>query len=153
MAGRPARIGGRTPPAGLRSSAMTSSNDPWTWHATWELYLHAERLSRPFALRRADQARPVWEPPIDVFESQEGYHVVVALPGVDAGDVEVGLSGQALVVVGQRTRPRACAHLKVRRLEIPHGRFERRIELPPGRYRLASREMVDGCLVVAFERM
>jgi hypothetical protein len=40
----------------------------------------------------------------------------------------------------------------VRRLEIPHGRFERRIELPVGSYALDSKEVADGCLVVQLTR-
>ena len=132
---------------------MTGRKESWTWHRAWELFAHAERLSRPFALRHPAQARPVWEPPIDVFEAPGGFRVIVALPGVEAHSVEIALSGSDLVVVGERSRPQVCAHLKVLRLEIPHGRFERRLELPPGTYRLESREMVDGCLVVSFARI
>ena len=40
----------------------------------------------------------------------------------------------------------------IRRLEIPYGRFERRIELPPGLYELEAHEYVDGCLCIALAR-
>ena len=60
---------------------------------------------------------------------------------------------QALVIGGQRSRPEACADLAVRRLEIPHGRFERSVELPPGTYRMESRDVRDACLVVQLTRV
>jgi HSP20 family protein len=34
------------------------------------------------------------------------------------------------------------------RLEIPYGRFERRIALPGGRYELLERSYTNGCLVL-----
>ncbi len=127
--------------------------DPLTWRQSWELLDHAERLSRTFFLRRASAARPVWEPPVDVFESESAVWIVVALPGVDPTRVELSIDGKSLVVAGEGTRPRACAHLEVKRLEIPHGRFERRVELSEGRYRMDSSEVVDGCLVVQLSRL
>jgi HSP20 family molecular chaperone IbpA len=39
------------------------------------------------------------------------------------------------------------------RLEIPYGRFERRIPLPTGRYQLADRRLENGCLVLALRRL
>ena len=131
----------------------TRKSEAWTWQRAWELLDRAERLNRTFFLRRVSASRPVWEPPVDVFESQAQFLVVVALPGVQAERVELAVSGNQLVVAGERSRPQVCEHLTVRRMEIPHGRFERRIELPPGRYQLASRELVDGCLVVALDRL
>ena len=70
----------------------------------------------------------------------------VALPGVRPGSVEVRTDGVA------PARHRRCGAWTLRagdtihRLEIPHGRFERRIDLPRGRYELAARDLVDGCL-------
>ena len=128
-------------------------SESWSWQQSWELLDHAERLNRTFFLRRASAARPVWEPPVDVFQSEHALWIVVALPGVDAQRIELSLEGRDLVVAGERSRPSVCAHLAVRRLEIPHGRFERRVELPEGSYRMDSREMVDGCLVVQLTRL
>jgi HSP20 family protein len=41
----------------------------------------------------------------------------------------------------------------IHRLEIPYGRFERRIELPPGRYDAVRRELIDGCLTLALRKL
>lgn len=127
--------------------------ESWSWRQSWEQLDQAERLSRTFFLRRAATAHPVWEPPVDVFESEATVWVVVALPGVGLSGVELTVEAQHLVVAGTRSRPQACVNLAVRRMEIPHGRFERRVDLPVGSYRMASRDLLDGCLVVKLDRV
>lgn len=99
------------------------------------------------------QQRPTWEPPVDLFETEAGYRLVVALPGVRADQLEVLLDGRTLVVVGERSVPldNASAAL-VHRLELPYGRFERRIELPPGALTIGRRELVDGCLLLTLHK-
>jgi HSP20 family molecular chaperone IbpA len=41
----------------------------------------------------------------------------------------------------------------IHRLELPYGRFERRIELPPGRYEVVQRELIDGCLTLSLRKL
>jgi hypothetical protein len=41
----------------------------------------------------------------------------------------------------------------IRRLEIPHGRFERRIGLPPGSYELRRRDLRLGCLTITLRKL
>jgi HSP20 family molecular chaperone IbpA len=41
----------------------------------------------------------------------------------------------------------------VRRLEIPYGRFERRIPLPPGQLEISAHEFTNGCLVLRLARV
>jgi len=41
----------------------------------------------------------------------------------------------------------------VRRLEIPYGYFERRVQLPDVRVEAATREVVDGCLILKLRKM
>jgi HSP20 family protein len=40
----------------------------------------------------------------------------------------------------------------IHRLELPQGRFERRVKLPRGRYSGISRSASDGCLIIALEK-
>jgi hypothetical protein len=40
----------------------------------------------------------------------------------------------------------------LKRLEIPYGRFERRIELPPGHYEIEQRDLEYGCLRLILRR-
>jgi HSP20 family molecular chaperone IbpA len=70
---------------------------------------------------------------------------------VPASALEVSTDGVSLRVVGMR-RHGASAGETIHRLEIPYGRFERRIALPPGRFEVASRDLVDGCLVLSLRR-
>ncbi len=128
-----------------------STQDPetWMWERARALLEQADRLQRGFCLPgRPGTTRPSWEPPVDVFETATELWVLVALPGVEPERVEVELTATHLVVSGERALPRAFRSAAVHRLEIPHGRFERRVGLPPGRYTRTQTEIVHGCLFV-----
>jgi len=106
----------------------------------------AERLQRQFFQPGAvARAMPSWEPPADVFESEQEIDVLVALPGVARERIEVRLSPGLLVVVGERDMPRSQG-ATIRRLEIPYGRFERRIALPGLRLELVRQTLRRGCV-------
>ena len=107
----------------------------------------AERLHRQvFRVSGAAGQRPAWEPPIDIFETDREVLIVVALPGVDPGQVEIVVDSEALVIRGERRVAVAGKAPMIRRLEIPRGRFERRIELPALRLDIVRKEMRHGCL-------
>ena len=95
-------------------------------------------------------AGPVWEPPVDVFEREGEVAIWVAMPGVGPETVDVHLEGRILRVRGRRHLP--ADRVRIRRLEIPHGWFERRLELPVYGYWLAGCEMTDGCLQLTLRR-
>lgn len=125
----------------------------WMWEEALRVLDRAERRHRRlFALLGADAPRPAWEPPADVFETDDGIWIVVALPGVAPGQVRLQVEGQELVIQAERLLPARLDCVRVRRLEIPHGSFERRIELPPGRYALREQRMADGCLQLHLTR-
>ena len=113
------------------------------------------------ALARADRLhrevfRPVpagWEPPVDLLETDDSLVIVAALPGVQAPDVELVIGAGELAIVGQRRQPAGLRAARVHRMELPHGRFERRILLPPGTYELSGRDLRDGCLVVTLRKL
>ena len=50
-----------------------------------------------------------------------------------------------LVISGHRVLPVELRNARIHRLELPQGRFERRIALPTGRYAV-SRFAVNGCV-------
>jgi len=106
-----------------------------------------------FAPQRPGTRRPSWEPPADVFETQSEVWVLVVLPGVAPESVQVELFQNDVTVCGERALPPAFRSAVVHRLEIPHGRFERRVALPPGRYELARKELVNGCLFLGLTKI
>lgn len=111
----------------------------------------AERLQRQFftPVETAGR-RACWAPPVDIFEGADAFVVQVALPGVHAGDIDYRLDNHVLAVAGERQPPRALGNAAIRRMELPHGRFERRIALPA--FRIAESVFDDGCLTLVLEK-
>ena len=113
----------------------------------------AERLRRGFFKPVQSTSRsPTWEPPIDVLETRHEVLVVVALPGVSAESVEVAADTENLVFAGVRTLPAELQTAIIHRLELPQGRFERRVRLPPGQYGVIRHSFVDGCLSITIQK-
>lgn len=108
----------------------------------------AERLHRQFF----HHAGPSWQAPIDVFETEDGLLIMAALPGVEPETITVALSPGALVVSGTRALPAELQKARILRLEIPHGRFERRIELPAVPFELSGQHLANGCLMLRLRR-
>ncbi len=107
----------------------------------------ADRLHRQF-FQPGTSAASAWEPPVDIVERDDAYHIIVALPGVDVSRIRVGFDGAALVVTGERPLPASCHGGAIRRLEIPYGRFQRRIPIPAGQYELFEQHVENGCLII-----
>jgi HSP20 family protein len=125
----------------------------WMWTEALELIDRAERLHRQFFRRVLSTAGPSWEPPIDWFEDSDGSAtILIALPGVAPDQLRIEVEGNAVRVTGNRPWPRELGRTAVRRLEIPHGRFERHIELPGGLYSLQQHELRHGCLMLQLRR-
>lgn len=133
-----------------------AAGDPetWMWAEACEMLARAERLHRQFFQPVRPRTRlPAWEPPVDVVETDREVLILVALPGVDPDRAEVAIDGGALIVAGQRTLPAELRDALIHRLEIPLGRFERRIPLPAGRYETARRYAANGCLLVSLRKL
>jgi HSP20 family protein len=71
-----------------------------------------------------------FRPQADCFHTSDPHKltVVVELPGVDPGDVQIILSGRTLVVAGERPRPRDPKRV-YQQMEIEYGPFKREIAL------------------------
>lgn len=144
---------GPAPNLPFRSMAERHDVETWMWLRASELAGRAERMQRHFfRLAAVVEESAAWEPPVDVFEAEHEVVVVVAMPGVSAERLQVGLDGDALVVRGRRPVPPMPPTMRVRRLEIPHGTFARRIELPPGPFEVARVHLGDGCLTATLLR-
>ena len=112
----------------------------------------AERLQRQFSYQVMD----AWEPPADVLESGGELRVHIALPGAPPESIAVVIEPGGVTVSGLRTFPCREEGAHIHRIEIPYGRFERRIGLPLadpyGGLKLAGKSLVDGVLTLTFRR-
>jgi HSP20 family protein len=125
----------------------------WMWSEACEMLARAERMHRELFRPAGTHARQAaWEPPVDVLETEHEVLALVALPGVDAEKVEAVIEDGELVIAGTRTYPPALRTAVIHRLELPQGRFFRRLRLPPGRYSTVRRVVADGCLVITLQK-
>ena len=123
------------------------------WAEACALIKQAEQLHRQFFEPSCEGARTArWEPPVDMFETERQLWIIAALPGVAPEAVCVEIEGPTLTIAGIRPLPFKGRNANIVRLEIPYGRFERRIALSP-RLRLAERELSNGCLVLTFVKL
>ena len=120
----------------------------WIWAEALDLLRNAERPPRRFVTQEAAPGVPCWEPAVDMYEQGDELTLCVALPGVSARQLEVIVDAAGLVVHGRRPIPSALQRAAIHRLEIPYGRFERRVPLPPGSFRVHQQFFEDGCLVL-----
>jgi len=131
------------------------SRDPrsWMWAEALELLQDAERLQRQFFQVGAIHGAPCWEPPVDLYENGNELRLLVALPGVTPQQLEVVLAPTMIIVRGERSLPTNSRRAAIHRLEIPYGRFERRVALPAGQFELVERRLEYGCLVLELRRL
>ena len=135
---------------------MANRNDStgWTWTEAVDLIEEAERLHRQFFLLKVSHREAAtWQPPVDVFEDEREFVVVVAMPGVTAERVQVFQEPDALVVRGVRPIPLTGSRQRVRQMEIPYGAFERRIPLPQAGLEFGTPELIQGCLFVRLRKI
>jgi HSP20 family protein len=124
------------------------------WADAVALLDRAEKLHNTlFQPGNAGDGRPSWEPPADIFETDRELQIILALPGVTHDQVRLIIDGGSLIVAGERRLPASCRHARVHRLELPQGRFERRLPLPAGRYELGRHNLADGCLIIVLTKV
>jgi HSP20 family protein len=83
----------------------------------WEVFPFSRSLRRGY------------RPEVDVFRTDDPPTLIVQveLPGVDPDDVRLVASPQALLIAGERRRPKDCGHYQ--QMEIDYGPFQRQITL------------------------
>ena len=132
---------------------MTNDPKDWMWSEALQMLAQAERLHRDVFNPLQKPSRGVtWEPPTDVFETEDAVLIFVALPGVDPQKVELAIQGGRLIIAGERPLPAEARTAVIHRLELPQGRFERRIPLPAGRYENPRSAVSNGCMVVKLSK-
>ncbi|MDE2050275.1 MAG: Hsp20/alpha crystallin family protein [Gammaproteobacteria bacterium] len=125
----------------------------WMWVEACEVLDRAERLQRQF-LRYVGPGTDaaIWEPPVDIQETADGLILLFALPGVVPEEISLRLEPTGLTVSAMRPLKLGNADAVIRRLEIPHGRFLRRIPLAGVPLKLAASRYENGCLEVRLSR-
>ena len=125
----------------------------WMWSEACEMLARAERMHRELFRPSAPQAQlPAWEPPVDILETEFEVLVLVALPGVDPNDAQAVIEDGDLVIAGTRVVPDQLRTATIHRLELPQGRFYRRLRLPAGRYSGVRRAAAAGYLIVTLQK-
>src|SRR5216684_133711 len=101
--------------------------ETWMWAEACDALARAERLHRQFFRLGMPDKRPLWEPPVDILETEDELWIIAALPGVEAPQVEISpergtvlFPGTVLPITVGRPRSIAAAQEAVRR-ELPVG--------------------------------
>lgn len=124
----------------------------WMWAEACGMLERAERMHRQFFQLQVSKRLPAWEPPADVMETAREVVVIVALPGIAPDGVQIALDDGHLVIAGVRALPAQLDDAVIHRLELPQGRFERRLALPAGRYSAVRSAAAHGCLVITLQK-
>ncbi len=108
---------------------------PLAWPIIRDLLALRDRLNSLFdeailegGMGVAEQASGPFCPAADLYETDDEVVVVVELPGVDAGSIDLQLQGNRLRVSGEIARP--SGDVRLLRMERPRGAFHRDFELP-----------------------
>ena len=96
-------------------------------HAAEEIEQLFADLWQVFPFSRS--LRRGYRPEVDVYRSDDPPLLVVQveLPGIDPADVQLVASPQALLIAGERRRPKDGGHYQ--QMEIDYGPFQRQITL------------------------
>ncbi len=93
-----------------------------------------DRLLDHFAGSKPPQVRyapSVWEPAIDVYETEDSLVVIAELAGVKESDIELVVDRDTFTIRGSRSKAiRAGEKRAYHRMEIASGFFSRSIKLP-----------------------
>ncbi|MBI3635599.1 MAG: Hsp20/alpha crystallin family protein [Candidatus Rokubacteria bacterium] len=84
-------------------------------------------FGRPATLATGERQ---WVPAIDLLETKDDLRVAAELPGVSEKDVTVSITGDVLMVKGERRFDREVKGETFYRLERAYGSFERAVPLP-----------------------
>jgi HSP20 family protein len=92
-------------------------------------------INRAFDAYFGVRPRPVvpersWAPPTDVYETRDDLVVAVELPGVREKDIHLSMTGDVLILHGQRGIAVEAREENYHRIERWYGTFERHVQLP-----------------------
>jgi HSP20 family protein len=86
----------------------------------------AQRRSRGEEEGEREIEQPDWYPAADVYNHETEYVIMIDLPGIERGALEINLDDNRLTISGVRT----LEEENQQRVERPYGRFIRRFGVP-----------------------
>jgi HSP20 family protein len=127
-------------PVEVKKTPQTAAPVPEIWSSfRSEMDRLFDRFARGFglpSLRSIADFEPPWRsivfsaPPIDMSEDDKAYKISAELPGLDAKDVEVSVSGDRLVLKGEKRQEQEEKNKNYYHSERTYGSFQRSFELP-----------------------
>lgn len=93
-----------------------ADDEPWLPPVEPDQYFRIQRNSR------------LWRPPTDVYETEDGYVVLVEISGMAGAEFAVTFANRVLTVRGSRRE--AATHKAYHQMEIAYGEFESQVRVP-----------------------
>jgi HSP20 family protein len=90
----------------------------------WNRFLGETSFGKTFA--------ETWSPSVDISETKDNFVVKAELPGLEAKDVNVSISGDVLTVKGEKNAEEEEKDEHYHRIERYSGSFQRVFQLPSG---------------------
>ncbi|MEM9067657.1 MAG: Hsp20/alpha crystallin family protein [Myxococcota bacterium] len=91
----------------------------------WDPFAEMQRLRD--GLRRETRS---FRPAVDIHEDEASFRLDLDVPGIDPGEIEVGVEKNVLTIAGERTLQRDEEKGGYRRVERAFGSFSRSFTLP-----------------------
>ena len=128
-------------PVEVKKVTPAPANVPDAWHSfRSEMDRLFDRFGSGFgfpSIRRMFDIEPAWRssfsfstPAIDMNEDEKAYKISAELPGIDAKDIDVSLSGDMLVLRGEKRQEKEEKDKNYHFLERTYGSFQRAFDLP-----------------------
>jgi len=128
-------------PVEVKKAAPAETTVPDVWRSfRSEMDRLFDRFGGGFgfpSLRRMFDVEPAWRssfsfsaPAIDMSEDEKAYKISAELPGIDAKDIDVSVSGDMLVLKGEKRQEKEEKDKNYHFSERSYGSFQRAFELP-----------------------
>jgi HSP20 family protein len=111
------------------------------------------------SLRRMFDTEPAWRssfsfstPAIDMSEDEKAYKISAELPGIDAKDIDVSVSGDMLVLKGEKRQDKEEKGKNYHFSERAYGSFQRAFELPGSDRNKIAADFSKGVLTITLPK-
>ena len=103
---------------------------PWAGELRREMERFFDRYAEPVFEPFATVAGGAWAPTLDVTETKDAMIVTAELPGVDAKEIGITLTGDLLTLKGEEDKRTEEKEERYHRIERRYGTFLRSVRLP-----------------------